>query len=43
MSEPGYFVVPGFVLAVAFAEFVSVAVSRLSVITTEISVVGTGL
>ena len=43
MSVLGYFVVPGFALAVIFAELTSATVSGLSVVAAEISVVGTRL
>jgi len=40
---PGYFVVPGFVLAAALVELVSTVIDRLSIIAAEISIIGTGL
>jgi len=43
LSEPGYFVVPGFVLAAALVELASVIVGRSSIIAVKISVISTGL
>ena len=43
LSVPGYFVVPGFVLAAALVELVSTVIDRLSIIAAEISIIGTGL
>ena len=43
MFIPGYFIAPGLALAAAFAEFAFTAVSGLSVIAAEISIVGTRL